>query len=34
MLQILLNREKIVKKNGGFGIEILFPDKGTGSDEP
>lgn len=31
MLQIISNQQKIVKKNGGFGIEILFPGKGIGS---
>ncbi|MEO6980895.1 MAG: pirin family protein, partial [Mucilaginibacter sp.] len=33
MLQIISNQQKIIKKNGGFGIEILFPGKGTGSDD-
>jgi quercetin 2,3-dioxygenase len=33
MLQIISNRQKIVKKNGGFGIEILFPGKGIGSED-
>lgn len=27
MLQIISNQQKIVKKNDGFGIEILFPIK-------
>jgi hypothetical protein len=31
MLHLLSNQQKIVKKNGGFGIEILFPGKGIGS---
>ncbi|MEO6521892.1 MAG: pirin family protein [Mucilaginibacter sp.] len=33
MLQIISNQQKIVKKNGGFGIEILFPGKGIGSED-
>ncbi|EHQ29662.1 pirin family protein [Mucilaginibacter paludis] len=33
MLQIISNQQKIVKKNGGFGIEILFPGKGMGSED-
>ncbi|MBB6130607.1 hypothetical protein [Mucilaginibacter lappiensis] len=33
MFQILPNQEKIVKKNGGIGMEILFPGKGTDSDD-
>jgi len=33
MFSIISNREKIVKKNGGFGIEILFPGKGISSDD-
>ena len=33
MLQKISRQEKIVKKNGGFGIEILFPGKGTGSED-
>lgn len=33
MLQIISNQQKIIKKNGGFGIEILFPGKGIGSDD-
>lgn len=33
MLQIISNQQKIQKKNGGFGIEILFPGKGIGSDD-
>lgn len=33
MLQIISNQQKIVKKNGGFGIEILFPGKAIGSDD-
>jgi redox-sensitive bicupin YhaK (pirin superfamily) len=33
MLKILSNQQKIVKKNGGFGIEILFPGKGIGSED-
>jgi redox-sensitive bicupin YhaK (pirin superfamily) len=33
MLQIISNQQKIVKKNGGFGIEILFPGRGIGSED-
>ncbi|MEO7048481.1 MAG: pirin family protein [Ferruginibacter sp.] len=33
MLQSISNQQKIIKKNGGFGIEILFPGKGIGSDD-
>lgn len=33
MLQIISNQQKMIKKNGGFGIEILFPGKGIGSDD-
>ena len=33
MLQIISNQQKTIKKNGGFGIEILFPGKGIGSDD-
>jgi redox-sensitive bicupin YhaK (pirin superfamily) len=33
MLQIISNKQKIVKKNGGFGIEILFPGKAIGSED-
>jgi redox-sensitive bicupin YhaK (pirin superfamily) len=33
MLQKISNQEKILKKNGGFGIEILFPGKGIGSED-
>ena len=33
MLQIISNQQKIVKKNGGFDIEILFPGKGMGSED-
>jgi redox-sensitive bicupin YhaK (pirin superfamily) len=33
MLQIISNQQKIVNKNGGFGIEILFPGKGIGSED-
>ncbi|MGZ3762173.1 MAG: pirin family protein [Mucilaginibacter sp.] len=33
MLQVISNQQKIVKKNGGFGIEILFPGKGIGADD-
>jgi quercetin 2,3-dioxygenase len=33
MLQLITNQQKIVKKNGGFGIEILFPGKGIGSED-
>lgn len=33
MLQIISNQQKIVKKNGGFGIEILFPGKGIGAED-
>jgi len=33
MLQVISNQQKIIKKNGGFGIEILFPGKGIGSDD-
>lgn len=32
-MQIISNQQKIVKKNGGFGIEILFPGKGMGSED-
>jgi redox-sensitive bicupin YhaK (pirin superfamily) len=32
-LQIISNQQKIIKKNGGFGIEILFPGKGIGSED-
>jgi len=31
MLQVISNQHKIIKKNGGFGIEILFPGKGIGA---
>jgi quercetin 2,3-dioxygenase len=31
MLNIISNQQKIIKKNGGFGIEILFPGQGIGS---
>ena len=31
MLQKISNQEKIRKKTGGFGIEILFPGKGINS---
>ena len=34
MLQTISNQQKIIKKNGGFGIEVLFPGKGIGSDDP
>ncbi len=33
MFRIISNEEKTVKKNGGFGIEILFPGKATGSED-
>ncbi|MEO5890030.1 MAG: pirin family protein [Ferruginibacter sp.] len=33
MLQKISNQEKIVKKNGGFGIEILFPGKGINPED-
>jgi redox-sensitive bicupin YhaK (pirin superfamily) len=33
MLQIISNQQKVIKKNGGFGIEILFPGKGIDSDD-
>jgi redox-sensitive bicupin YhaK (pirin superfamily) len=33
MLQIISNQQKIIKKNGGFGIEILFPGKGINSED-
>lgn len=33
MLQVISNQQKIVKKNGGFGIEILFPGKAIGSED-
>lgn len=33
MLQVISNQQKIVKKNGGFGIEILFPGKNIGSED-
>lgn len=33
MLQKISNPEKILKKNGGFGIEILFPGKGIDSED-
>jgi len=33
MFRIISNKEKIITKNGGFGIEILFPGKGTGSED-
>jgi len=33
MLQIISDRQKIIKKNGGFGIEILFPGKGIGAED-
>ncbi|AEV96994.1 pimeloyl-CoA dehydrogenase [Niastella koreensis] len=33
MLQLITNQQKIVKNNGGFGIEILFPGKGIGSED-
>lgn len=29
MLQTILNQQKVIKKNGGFGIGILFPVKGV-----
>lgn len=32
-MQIISNQQKIVKKNGGFGIEILFPGKGMGFED-
>lgn len=33
MFKIISNKEKIIKKHGGFGIEILFPGKGIGSND-
>ena len=33
MLQVISNQQKIIKKNGGFGIEILFPGKAIGSED-
>lgn len=33
MLQIISNQQKVIIKNGGFGIEILFPGKGIGSED-
>ena len=33
MLQIISNQQKIIKKNGGFGIQILFPGRGIGSED-
>lgn len=33
MLYLLSNQQKIVKENGGFGIEILFPGNGIGSED-
>lgn len=33
MSQIISNQQKIIKKNDGFGIEILFPGKGIGSED-
>ncbi|QEC74649.1 pirin family protein [Mucilaginibacter ginsenosidivorax] len=33
MLQVISNQQKISKKNGGFGIEILFPGKAIGPED-